>query len=138
VTQRHSQVTDHEVEELRQWVSDLVIFPLPKEPASQGLRGKLGRFSNSLWQGTPPNVLQRYSPEIQDYVDKIVAQKKCQIITCEHSVNEIYIRPEFRQSVGTVVDVHSSVYGWTRNHLDMGRQPKSSARSSLFAVTVSV
>lgn len=120
VTQRHSQVTDAEVAELRQWVSDLVVFPLAKDPVSQGIRGKLGRFGASLVQGTPPNVLQRYSPEIQDFVDRAVAGKKCQVITCEHSVNEIYVRPEFCQWVGTVVDVHSSVYGWTRNHLAMG------------------
>lgn len=120
VTQLHSQVTDAEVEELRSWTSDLAIFALPKDPVSQGFRGKLGRFGASLAKGTPPNVLQRYQSEIQQFVDRSVQDKKFEAIACEHSVNEIYIRPEFCQSVRTVVDVHSSVYGWTRNHLEMG------------------
>ncbi len=120
VTQRHATVTDAEVKQLQQWVSDLVMFPLPKDPQSQGFGGKLGRFGVSLLKGTPPNVLQRYCPEIQKFVDRAVEQKRYQVITCEHSVNEIYIRPEFALSIPTVVNVHSSVYGWTRSHLEMG------------------
>jgi glycosyltransferase involved in cell wall biosynthesis len=124
VTQRHAGVTDEEVEALREWVTDLVIFPLPNEGIRQNpIRrtvGKLQRFLASWIQGTPPNVLHRYSPEMQAWIDQWVKAGKCDVVTCEHSVNEIYIRPEFRQSVATVVDVHSSVYGWTRNHLEMG------------------
>ncbi|MBD1927651.1 glycosyltransferase [Trichocoleus sp. FACHB-90] len=124
VTQRHSGVSDAEVEELRQWVSDLVIFPIPAEPKG-GLLGKVGRFTESLVKGTPPNVLHRYSPEMQAWVDTYVKAGKCDAITCEHSVNEIYVSPEFRNSVRTVVDIHSSVYGWSKNHLEMGASPNA-------------
>lgn len=129
VTQRHSGVTDTEVEELRQWVKELVIFPLPLEPTQlsgiKGLVGKVSRFSESLIKATPPNVLYRYSPEIQAWVDDFVKNGKCDVITCEHSVNEIYVRPEFKSSVKTIVDIHSSVYGWIRDHLDMGASPNA-------------
>ncbi|MBE9228195.1 glycosyltransferase [Phormidium sp. LEGE 05292] len=129
VTQRHSGVTDTEIEELRQWVKELVIFPLPPEPTQlsgiKGLIGKVSRFSESLIKATPPNVLYRYSPEIQAWVDDFVRSRKCDVITCEHSVNEIYVRPEFRNSVKTIVDIHSSVYGWIRDHLDMGASPNA-------------
>ncbi|MBD2185863.1 glycosyltransferase family 4 protein [Aerosakkonema funiforme] len=128
VTQRHAGVTDTEIEELRQWVSNLVIFPLPPEPKQggiEGLFGKAARFAESVIKATPPNVLYRYSPEIQSWVDEFVKAGKCDVITCEHSVNEIYVRPEFRKSVKTVVDIHSSVYGWIRDHLEMGASPNA-------------
>ena len=123
VTQRHSGISDEEVKALRNFVTELVIFPAPLEPKQggiAGIMGKVGRFSEAVIKATPPNVLHRYSPEIQDWVDNFVQAGKCDVIDCEHSVNELYIRPEYRQRVGTVVDVHSSVYGWVRNHLDMG------------------
>ncbi|KYC39998.1 glycosyl transferase family 1 [Scytonema hofmannii PCC 7110] len=124
VTQRHKAVSDAEVEELRNWVSELVVFPLPPEPQNRSgmasLLAKARRFTNSVLKAIPANVLYRYSPEIQALVDNYVRAQKCDAITCEHSVNEIYIRPEFRNSVNTVVDVHSSVYGWIRDHLEMG------------------
>ncbi|ABA24296.1 Glycosyl transferase, group 1 [Trichormus variabilis ATCC 29413] len=124
VTQYNKNVSDTEVAELRKYVSELLIFPLPPEPQSKNaiakLLGKTGRFLESVGKATPPNVLYRYSPEIQALVDSCVQAQKYDVITCEHSVNEIYIRPEFRHSVTTVVDVHSSVYGWIRDHLEMG------------------
>lgn len=135
VTQRHVGVTDAEVEELRNWVSNLVIFPLRATSESKGslreLPAKVGRFVESLLKVTPPNVLHRYSSEMQNWVDAYVQAGKCDAIACEHSVNEIYVRPEFRTSVRTVVNVHSSVYGWTRNHLEMGASPNA-LRDSLY------
>lgn len=122
VTQRHPGVSDHDVEELRQWVSQLMVFPLPPEPGSSGM-GKVGRFLNSLIKSTPPNVLYRYSKEIQTWIDQGIQQRKFDIITCEHSVNEIYIRPSYLNQVHTVVNIHSSLVGWTRNHLEMGASP---------------
>jgi polysaccharide biosynthesis protein PslH len=123
VTQSSKDVTNAEVEELRKYVSELIIFPLPSEPQNHGgmtgLFAKTGRFIKSVLKATPPNVLHRYSPAIQAFVDDYVEARKCDVITCEHSVNEIYIRPGFRHSVTTVVDVHSSVYGWVRDHLEM-------------------
>lgn len=128
VTQRHLAVTDREVEELRNWVSELVIFPVapePKQGGMVGLLGKVARFTESLVKTTPPNVLHRYSPEIQKWVDNYITSGKCDVITCEHSVNEIYVRPEFKKSVKTVVDIHSSIYGWIRGHLEMGASPNA-------------
>ena len=123
VTQRHERVLDSEVEALKNWVSNLVVFPLSTEPSQVGmsrLLGKVRRFTESVVKATPPNVLYRYSPEIQAWVDTFVQAGKCDAIACEHSVNEIYVRPEFKNSVPTVVNVHSSIYGWVSNHLAMG------------------
>jgi polysaccharide biosynthesis protein PslH len=127
VTQRHSAVTDAEVEALRATVTKLQIFDLPQSPASDitdhTLNRKLGqarRLAQSFLTNTPPNVLHRYSPEMQGWITQAIQSGEYQAVTCEHSVNEIYVQPEFRQFIKTVVDVHSSVYAWTRNHLEMG------------------
>ncbi|WP_066379501.1 glycosyltransferase family 4 protein [Anabaena sp. CA = ATCC 33047] len=124
VTQYNKSVSDVEVAELRNYVSELMVFPLPSDPQAKntvsGILAKTGRFMESVIKATPPNVLHRYSPEIQTFVDSCVTEGKYDVITCEHSVNEIYIRPEFRHHVNTVIDVHSSVYGWVRDHLEMG------------------
>lgn len=129
VTQRQGGVSDAEVEELRNWVSNLIVFTLKTETQPlggiSGFLGKVGRFTKSMVKATPPNVLYRYSRDIQAWVDASVKGGKCDVITCEHSVNEIYVRPEFRNSVRTVVDIHSSVSGWIRNHLEMGASPNA-------------
>ncbi len=121
--QRHSDVSEQDVAALQHCVKQLVIFPLPLQSEEAGLprllnKGK--RLAQSFLSNTPPNVLHRYSSEMQAWVDQAVESQQYDVITCEHSVNEIYIRPAFRQKVRTVVDVHSSVYAWTRNHLEAG------------------
>jgi glycosyltransferase involved in cell wall biosynthesis len=46
-------------------------------------------------------------------------------ITCEHSVNEVFVRPSYRQRVGkVVVDIHSSLYGTLLNQLETGTAEK--------------
>ncbi|MGB3401824.1 MAG: glycosyltransferase family 4 protein [Microcoleaceae cyanobacterium] len=127
VSQYDHRVSQAEIEELRQWVNQLVLFALPADPKSSNpltkTLQKVGRFAESMWQTTPPNVLHRYSRQMQAWIDQFVESGKCDAITCEHSVNEIYVRPSFSAKVTTVVDIHSSVAGWTRNHLDMGASP---------------
>ena len=128
IVQRQEQVLDAEVEELRKWVSDLVVFPIAQPQPLAGnskFLGKLGRFTESMLKATPPNVLHRYSPDIQAWVDTSVNSGKYDVITCEHSVNEIYIRPDFRNCIRTVVNIHSSVSGWIRNHLEMNASPNA-------------
>lgn len=129
ITQRHGDVSDADVAELRKCVNQLVVFPLPPEPKPKaglgGLLDKLGRFTEAVVKATPPNVLYRYSPQIQAWVDDAVRTGNCEVITCEHSVNEIYIRPEFSVAVGTVVNIHSSIYAWIGSHLEMGASPNA-------------
>ncbi len=119
ITQRSEDVIDAEVEELREWVEELLVFPQPQlSEAEAGILGKVQRFSTFLQQGTPSNVLYHYSSEIQEWVDEAVTQSRFDVITCEHSVNEIYVRPEWREQLRTVVNIHSSVYGTCRHLLE--------------------
>ncbi|NEQ38218.1 MAG: glycosyltransferase [Okeania sp. SIO3I5] len=123
VTQRSPDVNDSEVDSLRSYVEKLAIFPRPQE-FDGGTLAKLRRFSNFVIEGTPPSVLSIYSPEMQKLVDEFVATDQCDAITCEHSVNEIYIRPQWQEKVKTLVNVHSSVYGTCRQQLETGTAEK--------------
>jgi glycosyltransferase involved in cell wall biosynthesis len=121
ITQRSEDVTDAEVEELRGWMEELLVFPQPQmSEAEAGILGKVQRFKTFLQEGTPPSVLYHYSTDIQEWVDEAVTLSKFEVITCEHSVNEIYVRPEWQQQLRTVVNIHSSVYGTCRNQLATG------------------
>jgi polysaccharide biosynthesis protein PslH len=164
-TVRSPDVTDAEIDELRQHVAELAVFPHPQappqpplgkgglrlhqgleadflpppltkggteggflgltiEPGTEGgfnqILGKLHRFSRFVMSGTPPNVLSSYSLAMQHWADDLVAAGKCDVVTCEHGVNEIYVRPEWRQKVLTVANIHSSVWGTCRQMLATG------------------
>ena len=109
LTQRSSEVTDLEIAKLGQYVAELIVFP-PPLAATQGILARIQRLSQFLLSGVPPNVLHLYSEEMQQWVDKAVEGGKFEAIACEHSVNEIYVRPQWRKQLKTIVNVHSSVY----------------------------
>jgi polysaccharide biosynthesis protein PslH len=116
LTQRTQDVTDAEIDALRKHVHELVVFHEHQSIHSN----KVQRFANFLFNGTPPSVLSKYSPEMQAWINRAVVDRKFDVITCEHSVNEIYIRPEYQKTVRTIVNVHSSVYGSCCNQLQTG------------------
>ena len=166
-TVRSPDVTDAQIDALRQQVAELAVFPNPQVPPQPplvkgGLRldpepdgdflppalnqgedffppplnkggteggfseiiGKFHRFSRFLLSGTPPNVLSSYSQAMQNWADELVTAGKCDAVTCEHSVNEIYVRPEWQQKVLTVANIHSSVWGTCREMLATGTSEK--------------
>ncbi|MEG3906047.1 glycosyltransferase family 4 protein [Microcoleus sp. B4-C5] len=181
-TVRSPDVTDAQIDTLRQQVTELAVFPNPRLPPqpplvkgglrlhqeteegflppplnkggtegglfpalNQGLEegflppplnkggteggfseiiGKFHRFSRFLQSGTPPNVLSSYSQAMQNWADELVTAGKCDTVTCEHSVNEIYVRPEWRQKLLTVANIHSSVWGTCREMLATGTSEK--------------
>jgi len=151
-TVRSPDVTDAQIDALRQQVTELAVFPNPQvppqpplvqgglrldpepdgdflpEPLNQGgsseIIGKFHRFGRFLLSGTPPNVLSSYSQAMQNWADELVTAGKCDAVTCEHSVNEIYVRPEWRQKVLTVANIHSSVWGTCREMLATGTSEK--------------
>lgn len=119
ITQQSPDVTEDEIAGLRQYVHELVVFSRPKE-AKRGIAAKIQRFGQFILGGTPPNVLFLYSEEIQQWIDKAVNEGKFDTITCEHSVNEVYIRPEWKNRLRTVINIHSSLYRTCKNQLETG------------------
>nr|WP_242028008.1 MULTISPECIES: glycosyltransferase family 4 protein [unclassified Limnothrix] len=129
-TQRHPSVTDDHLAALRATVQEVMVFPLPPDPAAsrspRQLARKVKRFGQSWLRGTPPNVLHRFSRPMQAWIDQQIAADRFDVVTCEHSVNEIYVRPDWQRrypKLRSIVDVHSSVYGWAKGHLDLGASP---------------
>ncbi len=119
LAQRDRAVSEADIDGLKSYVSDVVLFPEPPDP-EPGLVPKATRFLESLLTATPANVWHHYCPQMQAWIDRCVDSGECDAITSEHSINEIFIRPQYRQKVRTVVNVHSSLCGWTRSHLESG------------------
>lgn len=120
VTQKSGTVTLQEMEELRGWVQELVVFPRPRFEGAGDTWTKLQRWGRFLRAGVPPHVHSIYSLPMQTWIDDFVSQGHCDVITCEHSVNEIFVRPQWQEQLKTVVNVHSSVYGTCRHQLNTG------------------
>ncbi|MEQ8959329.1 MAG: glycosyltransferase family 4 protein, partial [Coleofasciculus sp. C2-GNP5-27] len=119
VTQRTDDISETEVEKLQEWVEQLIVFPQPNgSENNSGLRSKMQRLSTFLQQGTPQSVLKQYSPEMQEWVNQAIESGNFDVITCEHSMNEIYVRPQWREKLRTVVNIHSSLYRKQRHQLD--------------------
>ncbi|PZO34900.1 MAG: glycosyl transferase family 1, partial [Shackletoniella antarctica] len=126
VTQRSAEVTEEEVATLASHVAKLVCFPRPATADLQpGVSGKISRFAQFLATGTPPSTTYLHAPAMQQWIDNWVEGGHCDAITCEHSVNEVFVRPHYRQRVQkVVVDIHSSLYGTLVNQLQTGTAEK--------------
>ncbi len=120
VTLRSPDISESEIAALREQVTELVIFSRPLATEPKGWSGKLTRFGNFLMGGTPPSVLSSYSPQAQSWIEQAVAANQFDVITCEHSVNEIYVRSLWKSRIRMVVNIHSSVYGTCKNQLETG------------------
>ncbi|MGB3642403.1 MAG: glycosyltransferase family 4 protein [Rivularia sp. (in: cyanobacteria)] len=121
VTQPEPEITETEIEGLRDCVDKLVLFNRPHDSGTTGgILKKIQRLNKFVSEGIPPSVFNRYSKEMQNWIDNYVEAGKCDTITSEHSVNEIYVRPSFQKKIRTVVNVHSSVYGSCLNQLQNG------------------
>jgi glycosyltransferase involved in cell wall biosynthesis len=133
VTLRSPDVTDDEVAALGRSVGELVVFERSPEPAG-GLVNKLDRAWEFVRTGVPPSVRAAHSAPMQAWVDRAIAAGQFDVVTCEHSVNEQYLRPEWIQGpapahgphgpLRTIVNIHSSVYGTCRNQLATGTAEK--------------
>lgn len=123
VTHQTPNATEANIETLKKWVKAIKTFPIPSEQAlhqdSNPLKQAL-RFTQFAITATPPSVTSRFSPAIYTWVTQQLETGNYEAVICEHSVNEMYIHPKFRGQIKTVVDIHSSVYGWVLNHLEAG------------------
>ncbi|NEO27061.1 MAG: glycosyltransferase, partial [Kamptonema sp. SIO4C4] len=118
VTQKVADVSDAEIAALRELVTELQVFPRLSPPQAQGgIFGKVQRFTAFWREGTPPSVLSSYSPQMQQWIDEAVATGEYDVLTCEHSVNEIFVRPQWQEQLRTVVNIHSSVYATCQQQL---------------------
>ena len=111
-TLRTADVTDTEIESLKDWVDELGIFPRPSgKGQAAGQLGKIRRMVDFALTGTPPSVAGTHSHLMQDWVNERIASGKFDAVTCEHCVNEAYVPENIQRHIPvSVVNIHSSVY----------------------------
>jgi glycosyltransferase involved in cell wall biosynthesis len=119
VTQQDASVKPEHLEALKSQVEALKVFPAPAEP-SRGAIAKFQRFSQSWLTGIPPNVTARQQPEMAQWIATQVAENSFDVLTCEHSVNEIFVRLQWRSRLRTVVNIHSSISATAAQQLTQG------------------
>ena len=114
-----TQPTDNQhIETLKNQVTNLKTFPQTNQKPRQIITAKLQRFAQFLTTGTPPNVRHYYSEAMQNWIDQHIAENPDTIITCEHSINEIYIRPEWKNR--KILNIHSSIYATAKAQIETG------------------
>jgi polysaccharide biosynthesis protein PslH len=119
LTLQTPEITEAEIAALQQSVDELVVFSRPAD-RTPGVGGKLARWAEFVGTGTPPNVHAIHLPAAQKWLDQAVDNGKFDVVTCEHCVNEVYVRPQWQSQVRTIVNIHSSVYGTCKNQLATG------------------
>lgn len=119
VTQADPQVKPHQIAALQSHVAELKVFAAAPAPAL-GAIAKLKRLGKSWRTGIPPNVASRAQPEMQMWLDTQVESGRFDVLTCEHSVNELFVRPQWRQHLPTVVNIHSSAAATCAQQLQAG------------------
>ncbi|MFM7875621.1 MAG: hypothetical protein ACKO8M_03620 [Microcystis panniformis] len=119
IIQPNADVSNEEVEKLGKFVSELVVLTRHRD-AKTGIIAKLQRLAQFLQTGTPPNVLFGYSQEMQNWIDRAVKSQKFSVITSKNSVNEIYISPQCKQQIRTVIYLHSYLYQTCKSQLEIG------------------
>ena len=120
VTQRGEEVTDEEVTFLQEQVAELAIFTVEtaKEPVK--LLEKAKRLGTFIQQGTPPDVLDTYSPEVAAWIKNAIADFPFDVIATEDNLDEIYIDYQWREEFGVVLNLHFSEYGQYKQQLETG------------------
>lgn len=121
LTRRSSEVTDDDVAAIREQVTELVTFTTTqKDKESLGLIDRAKRLGTFIQQGTPPNILDNYSPEMATWINQAIADAQFEIIACEDSLDEIYIDAEWHQKFRIVLNLHFSEYGKYKEQLKAG------------------
>ncbi|MGK7946722.1 MAG: glycosyltransferase family 4 protein [Microcystaceae cyanobacterium] len=131
ISQYSSPERQKDAQELQNWVKHLILFPeVPKHPKKNKLLEKAKQVSIFVQQGTPPQVLDKYSPHIQQWLDENVENSTFDVLTCEESLNEIYIRSQWQETLPCVLNVHRSFSG-TSTYQPHKPQPDKSLRGQL-------
>ncbi|MGC1307178.1 MAG: glycosyltransferase [Phormidesmis sp.] len=125
-TLRAGDVSDDEIAALEGYVDKLAVFSRPAESEqASGALGKVQRLVNFALRGVPPSVVSTRSPAMQSWVNEQIATGGFDAITCEHSVNEVYVPADIGRYIPkSVVNIHSSVYGTCAQQLAAGMAEK--------------
>ncbi|MGP0129338.1 MAG: glycosyltransferase family 4 protein [cyanobacterium endosymbiont of Rhopalodia musculus] len=131
VTQFPEQIIEEDINSLRQQVENCIIFPsVNREANSSGFLNKAKQLGVFFQQGTPPRFLSHYSLKIQECLDQAIDSGEFDLLTCEGSSNEIYVRPQWREKLPTLINIHRSVWG-TYKHQTKTQATESGLRNQI-------
>ncbi len=123
VTQEPEQVLEEDIDALQQQISNCIIFPtVSHQENAKGFREKAKQLGVFFQQGTPPRFLSHYSMAIQEWLDQAIESGNFDMLLCEGSVNEIYIRPQWQEKLPMILNIHRSVYGMYKHKIDSQSQ----------------
>ena len=111
LTRRCQEITDAEVAALQERVSELLIFNLESSSKNLGLVDKAKRMGKFIQQKTPPSILDDYCPQMATWIEEAIALNEFDAVVCEDSSDEIYIKPQWHQQLGVLLNLHFSEYG---------------------------
>ncbi len=131
VAQKSDMASDRYIETLSEWLEELVIFTHHQELPSRGLVNRAKRVGQLLKEGRPKSVLSYYSPQMQQWIDQKIAEKQFDVVSCEGSINETYIRREWQSQLKMVVNIHGSLYGTSEKYLERSISAKKSFKEQL-------
>ncbi|MGK7959560.1 glycosyltransferase family 4 protein [Crocosphaera sp.] len=119
VTQESEQVLEEDIDALQQQIRHCLIFPrVTHQENNKGFLETAKQLGVFFQQGTPPGVLSHYSLEIQEWLDQAVESGEFDLLLCEGSANEIYVRPGWQKKIPMVIDIHRSVYGKYKHEME--------------------
>ncbi|YAI81770.1 MAG: hypothetical protein ACQJCO_08260 [cyanobacterium endosymbiont of Rhopalodia sterrenbergii] len=95
VTQLPEQIIEEDINSLRRQIKNCLIFPpVSRKVNSLGFLSKAKQLGSFFQEGTPPRFLSHYSLKIQECLDQAIDSGELDLLTCEGSSNEIYVRPQ--------------------------------------------
>ncbi|MEA5421515.1 glycosyltransferase family 4 protein [Spirulina sp. CCNP1310] len=117
VTQRSGHVTDADIAQLREYVAELQVFPPPSPPLGGKWR-KGWRFGQAWLTGVPAHIRSQICPQMRAWV--AAQAPRFTVITAEHTVNEVYLEPQWRDRAQVVANLHSSLSATVEQMLAAG------------------
>ncbi|MGK7938864.1 MAG: glycosyltransferase family 4 protein [Crocosphaera sp.] len=119
VTQHPESVLEEDIASLKQHINHCIIFPrVTHEENTKGFLDTAKQLGVFFQQGTPPRFLSHYSIAIQQWLDQAIGSEEFDLLLCEGSANEIYIRPQWHKKIPLVIDIHRSVYGMYQHQIN--------------------
>lgn len=109
-----------QIETLRQQPLELVIFPDKQNNEPLTLIDKAKRWGKYIQQKTPPEILDNYSIQMGEWVNKAMEEQRFEAIAVEDCADEIYLDPQWHQQLKVVLNLHFSASGKYQQLLAMG------------------
>lgn len=120
LTRCNDGVEEAEIETLRQQPLELVIFPDKENNEPLTLIDKAKRWGKYIQQKTPPEILDNYSTQMGEWLNKAMEEQRFEAIAVEDCADEIYLDPQWHQQVKVVLNLHFSASGKYQQLLAMG------------------